>query len=286
MGVTLDRHQSAADLALQAAAYKRRHPIRSRIRGLPKSLCQPPMADISRTLAKIESASRAVKDVLAPIFRGRALSSEDVEAINRVLALDALLQTARRFESGLSAPDSPPLAHPLYPLWAEALRAVDALPRSATDRAWFGSSAVLIASLFFFTLATVGVAVVTLHDLYYQLSLLVFGVSAIATLMAVVEHESPGRLADWPEHLFDLCIVFGAAPEAARMLTWHRAGTLSHSDVNALQTCLDIRAAMGAALYSIPDAHEDTENTIPPQVQKTVHLESKLTKQSASKIVQ
>ncbi|XAI97172.1 hypothetical protein [Dolichospermum phage Dfl-JY45] len=262
---TLEREQNASDLAALEAGYRRAHPLRSRFAGVPGDLAAAAPERALRALDRIRAASDDISQRLAPVFRGRALSRANVAELHRIAQLDWDASVYREMDALLgNAPETPPLAHPLYPQWMQAAAEADALPRIDAPYPWYLSDVAGWASFGgFFASAAALVAGVTIYQqIPTPVTMSLFGLFAVLALSHATARDRPTRFATWPEDLADRCVSLGAYAEAARLVQWHSDGTLSHDDIDALNRCLDVREVMGASVYAT--AADETAITAMP----------------------
>lgn len=253
MEATLEREQNASDLAALEAGYRHAHPLRSRFAGVPGSLSAAGPDRALRALKRLRSASAHISQRLAPVFRGRALSRADVAALHRIADLDWDASVYREMDALLgNAPEAPPLAHPLYPQWMQAVAEADALVRRRPARPWLLSGIPGQISIVGFVVSVfyMWMSLTPLWPLPPVVAWVLFGTFTIWAAAYAVAEDSPTRFAPWPEDLADRCIALGAYPEAARLVQWHSAGALTHDDIAALKKCLDVRESMGDPVYA------------------------------------
>lgn len=246
---TLEREQSALDLTRLEAGYRRKHPVRSRLIGTPMDV-KPAPADVALwALKPLSAASATTKARLAPVFRGRALTVADALALRHIAELDWDASVYREMDALLgSAPETPPLAHPLFTQWQQAISRADELPRTRAEHHWILSTTAggIIVGGFFLSAAATILAITGTSSVSPILAMgAMFGLGTGAIIYAVLR-DRPTRFADWPEDLADRCVALRAYAEAARLVQWHSDGTLSRDDIGALNRCLDARESMAA----------------------------------------
>lgn len=252
MEATLEREQNASELASLEAGYRRAHPFRALFVGIPGDVAPAAPDRALRALKRIGKASHHITQKLGPVFRGRALSRADVAALHRIAQLDWDVSVYREMDALLgNVSETPPLAHPLYSQWAQAIAEADALPRTDAQYPWFLSNTAGAVCLggFFLSAAAIVVSLTTYPLLPLHLAMPLFGVFAVLSLAYALVRDRPNRFSDWPEDLADRCVALGAYAEAARVVQWHADGTLSRDDIDALNRCLDVRESMGASVY-------------------------------------
>lgn len=248
---TLERHHTAEDIRRQAAGYRRKHPIRSRIFGVP---AESKLADPARLVAAVKGSAvaPATGDVLASIFRNRAVSEADLKLLTRVTAIDELLRALASVDSSHKEPGVAvhfDEMHPLYPQWREAIENATrrkertSILRSRHVVGHATTGLVMSVPAYFALLSSVGV-----HHPLVLATIVLFAVSALALVPFAIENDLGGRF--WPERLAKRCATLNAGAEIALLATWHHEDRISKSDIDAIERCLSIREAMGSALYS------------------------------------
>lgn len=252
---TLAVEQSAADLSEIAAGYRRTHPLRSRIAGLPASLRPADTAILLPVLRMLDDASPAVQRTVAPALRGRSLSEADALALRSVVVLDAALQNYAALA------DDAGDAHPLAGQWASKLRAAEdahrarvntlrVLGRFASVPAGITAIGGMLASGVNFVLTSAAAPT----DTEKFAAGAVFGVAIVATMAfttARQHYDTVSRPVEWPGALLIRAIDAGAVPECILLLRWGATGALSHEDIQAITESLRIREAM------LPEEHDD-----------------------------
>jgi len=257
---TLDRHQTAGDISLMAAGYRRTHKLRSLFIGLPASL-KPARGNDITGLKDLALASKSTRDALAPLFSGRALSEEDVVSITEILRMDARMSALTTLQTSLSTcAQTPSLSHPLYPQWAELLESMNtAFPRKRTLSSklarmvegkrfgfWsltaFGGSFLGLATIPFFRHSQVFPSVALA-------ALSLFGVSAALALLHAIADEPHSEPTEAPSSLWKRIMTLGASEEADLIVFLADRGALTTAAFETLNECLDLREAMRSALY-------------------------------------
>lgn len=253
---TLAIEQSAAELSEITKGYRRMHPVRSRLEGLPASLRQADTAMLMPLVGMLKDASPDVQRAASPVLRGRSLSEADALALRSVTVLDAALQNYRALAEDVEN------THPLAGQWANKLRAAEDAHHARTKASgvvrWIGSIPFGIAAIG--GLLGTGLNHILMNasspsETERLLALAAFVAAIIASIaFAVARNDADEPAFEWPATLVARAIWAGAVPECVLLLRWSLAGELCRDDERAIMESLRVREAM------LPDEAEDTED--------------------------
>lgn len=248
---TRERHHTAEDIQRQAAGYRRKHPIRSLIYGVP---AESKLADPARLVTALKSPAIAptTRDALASIFRSRAVSDADLTLLKKITAIDELLRAIALENSSREATRvgvKVDQMHPLYPQWRDA---IETASRRHERQGFLRSKHVVDTAIAGLVLSLptylVAVSTVGLNHPLVLAAVVTFFASALALIPFALDNDLGGRF--WPERLAKRCAALAAGEELALLAKWHHEDRIRNADAAAIAKCLSIREAMGSALYA------------------------------------